>query len=94
MAKTKNQENGKLQEAMAILVETQAAFVQNQTAFLAHMAETDRINSERFARIETILIQHSQFLAELTHMLRALPEAIREKIGFKGSTTAAPVPPA
>jgi hypothetical protein len=54
------------------------------------MAEMDRINSERFARIESLLIDHSRILAEHsriladhTWILQALPEAIRQKIGFK-----------
>ena len=62
---------------------SQAILTQNQDAFLARASETDarvaemdRINSERFARIEALLIEHSR-------ILRALPEAIREKIGFK-----------
>ncbi len=38
---------------------------------------------ERFARIEAILVQHSQILNEHTRILQALPEAVREKIGFK-----------
>ncbi|HMC65379.1 MAG TPA: hypothetical protein VKI65_10615 [Gemmataceae bacterium] len=38
---------------------------------------------ERFARIEAILLQHSQILNELTRMLDRLPEAVRDKIGFK-----------
>jgi hypothetical protein len=49
----------------------------------SRFAEMERSTSERFARIEAILIQHSQILAEHTRILQALPEAIREKIGFK-----------
>lgn len=76
--------------AQANLVQAQAALAQQHTAFLAHaaeidvrvseinarMAETNRVNSERFARIEAILMEHSR-------ILRALPDAIRDKIGFK-----------
>jgi hypothetical protein len=72
-----------LVQAQANLVLAQAGLAQQQTTFLvrigemdARMAETDRINSERFARIETILLEHSR-------ILRALPDAIRDKIGFK-----------
>src|SRR5713226_8563994 len=42
MARAKNQRNGRLEEAMATLLQTQASFVQNQAAFLAQVAETDR----------------------------------------------------
>jgi hypothetical protein len=97
MARTKDQRNGKLEEAMASLVQNQATLLQNQatlvqtqTTFVARMVkideqkvemdrrldETQRLNAERFARIEAILIEH-------TRILHGLPEAIREKIGFK-----------
>jgi len=72
------------------MVQTQAIMAQNQAAFLTRLAETDarhakleaeiaetnRINSERSARIEAILREHSR-------ILQALPDAIRDKIGFK-----------
>jgi hypothetical protein len=98
------QKNGRLEEALAALVQAQATLVQNmatlvqtQTAFVARMAESDarfaewqRVsaalqeeNRERFARIEAILLEHSRILADHTRILQALPDAIREKIGFK-----------
>jgi multidrug resistance efflux pump len=80
------QAQANLVQAQANLVQNQAALAQNQTAFIARMAEidarmaeTNRINSERFARIEAILMEHSR-------ILRALPDAIRDKIGFKSPT--------
>jgi hypothetical protein len=90
MARAKNAGNGRLEEALAALtqnhvalMQAQANLMQNQAAFLARiaeiearMAETDRINSERFARIEAILLEHSR-------ILKALPDTIRDKIGFK-----------
>ena len=103
----------KLDAAMAHLVQTQAIFVQNQAAFQAQIAETNRrmaemdrqivdtnrINSERFARIETILLDHTRILAEHTEILRMLPDAIRDKMGFRAPTNpdhhaAGRVPPA
>ena len=97
MPRVKSIQNGQLEEAMrdlvkaqAHLVETQAAFVQNRAVFQAqmaeinrHIAETDRTNAERFARIEAILRDH-------TRILQALPETIREKIGFKVPERPAP----
>jgi hypothetical protein len=82
---------------MATLLQNQATFVQNQAAFLAQKAEADRrlaeserAIAERFARIEAILLEHSRILAdhtqiltEFSRILQALPDAIREKIGFK-----------
>jgi hypothetical protein len=83
MAKAKPTRNGRLEEAMATLLQNQASLVQNQAAFVGRMSEIDerlskleRIMSERFARIEAILIEHSR-------ILQTLPDAIREKIGFK-----------
>ncbi|HTU89797.1 MAG TPA: hypothetical protein VMF69_06860 [Gemmataceae bacterium] len=77
------QAQANLVQASATLVQANAALAQQHTAFLvrmaeidARMAETNRINSERFARIEAILMEHSR-------ILRALPDAVRDKIGFK-----------
>jgi hypothetical protein len=59
----------------------QTTLMQNQAAFLARAAEIDagvaelqRSNAERFARIEALLLEHNR-------ILQAMPEAIREKIG-------------
>src|SRR5207249_1703414 len=90
MARAKNAGNGRLEEALATLLQNQATLVQTQAAFVARMAEIDarraeidarvaemeRINAERFARIEALLLEHNR-------ILQALPDAIREKIGFK-----------
>jgi hypothetical protein len=72
-----------LGQAQANLVQAHAALAQQQTIFLARMAEidalmaeTNRLNAERFGRIEALLLEHSR-------ILRALPDAIRDKIGFK-----------
>ncbi len=93
MARARNQKNGRLEEAMVMLIQNQASFVQNQTSFLARMAQTDKEiadlrrrdaelrqeTAERFRRIEAILLEHSR-------ILQALPDAIRDKIGFKPET--------
>ena len=76
MARGKSTGNGRLEEALATLIQNQAAFVTQMLETDRRIAEMERINSERFARIEAIL-------AELTRMMRALPEAVREKIGFR-----------
>jgi hypothetical protein len=106
MARTKNGGNGRIDrleeaqanlvQAQANLVQTHAALAQQQTMFLARMAETDRLNAERFARIEAILNEHSRILNEHSRILnehsrilKALPDAVRDKIGFKS-----PSPPA
>jgi len=89
MARTKTQGNGHLEEALAILIQNQASFLARIVEINGRMAETDRISSERFGRIETLLLDHSRILADHTRILQALPEAIRQKIGFK-----TPQPPA
>lgn len=87
MAKRAATSNGRdrLDEAMAMLI-------QNQAAFLSRISEMDRTSSERFARIEQdmssilrVLAEHSQVLAEHSRMLERLPEAVRAKIGFGAS---------
>jgi hypothetical protein len=90
MARAKNSGNGQLEQASRDLTQAQATLAQHQTALLARasetdrqMAETNRINSERFARIKTILAEHSRILTELIRMIQALPEAVREKFGFQ-----------
>ena len=99
MASAKSNGNGRLNEAMtnliqaqACLAQAQATMVQNQAAFLARASEIDarvaendvrfketqRENAERFARIETLLLEHGR-------ILKALPEVMREKMGFRPS---------
>ncbi len=74
----------RLEEALAILI-------QNQAAFLGRLAEIERTTSERFGRIENdmtailrVLSEHSAVLSEHSRLLERLPEAVRDKIGFKG----------
>jgi hypothetical protein len=93
LARKRIADNGRdrLDEAMAMLV-------QNQAAFLNRLAETDRAHAEserrhlecqretaeRFARIEAQMAEIIRVLNEHGRLLESLPEAVREKIGFKG----------
>jgi hypothetical protein len=93
LAKKIPSSNGRdrLEEAMALLI-------QNQASFLSDMRQIERASSERFARIETdmnaimriladhsrILADHGRILADHGRLLERLPDAIRDKIGFKG----------
>jgi len=79
--------NNHLEEAMALLI-------QNQASFLSQMLEMNRVSSERFARIEERLGRLEQnmetilrVLSEHARIMQALPEAIRDKIGFKPPKT-------
>ena len=79
-----------LETAIAVLLHNQAQFVQVQAQFAAEIAKLDRRYNElnvrynelkeesdrRFARIEALLLEHDR-------LLRALPDAIKDKIGFK-----------
>jgi hypothetical protein len=85
LAKKAPTQNGhdRLDEAMALLI-------QNQATFLTRVSETDRRHlefereaNERFARIEAQMEKIIRVHAEHGRMLERLPEAIRDKIGFK-----------
>lgn len=79
-----NSGNNHLEEAMALLINNQAAFIKQLADSERKTAKLRRETDERFRRIEAILLDHSRILAEHTRLLQALPETIREKIGFKG----------
>ena len=58
MARAKNNGNGRLEEAMATLI-------QNQAAFVAQMRDSDTRTAafeRRFDRIEAILLEHNRIL--------------------------------
>jgi len=76
MPRSKNAGNGRLEEALATLIQNQASFLTRMSETDLRVADIDRVNSERFARIEALLIEHNR-------ILQALPDAIRDKIGFK-----------
>jgi len=59
MARAKVERNGRLEEAMATLLQNQASLVQNHISFLAWRSEME----QRFARIEAILLEHSRILS-------------------------------
>jgi hypothetical protein len=72
--------NGRLEDALATLTQNQASFLARMSEIDSRVADMDRISSERFARIEELLLEHNR-------ILQALPEAIREKIGFEAPGT-------
>ncbi len=71
MAAKKNG-NGNLEAAMTLLIQNQAAFVADMRENAKQLAEIRK----DFDIIKGLLIQHER-------TLETLPEAIREKIGFK-----------
>lgn len=78
MAKRNASSNGhdRLEEAMALLIH-------NQAAFLGQMAQTERAPAKRFRRIERELTAIVGVLSEQSRLLEQLPEAVGDKIGFK-----------
>jgi len=71
--------NGRLEEAIALLINSQAVLANNQAAFLSVARETQEdmaLIRRELEQIKAILMRHEQ-------MLQSLPEAIRAKIGFK-----------
>ena len=64
--------NGRLEEALATLINNQALFV-------GQLARMD----ERFAHIEAKLTEIKSILLHHQRTLEALPEAIRQKVGFE-----------
>jgi hypothetical protein len=83
MARAKNAGNGRLEEALATLIQNQAAFLARVSEIDARVAELQRISAERFARIEERFARIEALLIEHNRILQALPDAIRDKIGFK-----------
>ena len=73
---TRKNGSGNLESAMAMLIQNQALFV-NQMSSLATRSD------ERFARIEKGLDLIKGLLIKHEDTLQKLPEAIRDKIGFK-----------
>ena len=69
---SKKSEDHRLEQAMALLI-------QNQAAFVGQLNETNK----RFSRIEDYLQLIKAILLRHEQTLQALPEAIRDKIGFK-----------
>jgi hypothetical protein len=62
-------------------------FVQEAFELDRQLIELQRVNTERFARIEERFAAIEAILLRHEQLLQALPEAIREKIGFKAPGT-------
>ena len=67
-----------------MLIQNQAAFVNRLSETERAHAECERKTAERFARIEGQMAEIIRVLAEHGRLLERLPEAVREKVGFKG----------
>jgi hypothetical protein len=97
VARGKDAGNGEFKQTLATLMQPKANLIQHQTALMqqqsaflaraseidARVGEMDRINTERFARIEDRYVRIEALLLEHNRILQALPDAIRDKTGFK-----------
>ena len=86
--------NNHLEEAMALLIRNQAAFVeqiartdQERLALQRNAEEWQRKNEKRFDRIEKRLASIEASLVQLPKtILLQLPKAVKKEIGFKSPT--------
>lgn len=85
MARKSTSENGHspLEEAMATLINTQAALSGQLAETSRQLLKHERESADTFARIKEDMSAILQVLAEHSRLLQQLPEAIREKIGFR-----------
>jgi hypothetical protein len=99
LARKSTQRNGdnRLEQAMEMLIQNQAAFLGRLSESEKHHLEFERRHlecerrhfeferetAERFARIEAQMAEIIRVLTEQGRLLERLTEAVREKIGFK-----------
>jgi hypothetical protein len=76
----------RLDEAMAMLIQNQAAFVAQHADLERRHLELRSEAVERFARIEAQIAQIIQVLTDHSRQLERLTEAVRDNIGFKAQT--------
>jgi hypothetical protein len=69
---------------MALLIQNQASFLSDLRQTERDRREIERATSERFSRIEAQMAETIRVLNEHGRMLECLPEAVRDKNGFKG----------
>lgn len=84
------QGNGTLAQAIALLIQNQAAFVAELAEANRERTAIERRTEARFRHIEktmdemkAMLIDRERVLREVYEMLKELPEAVRQKIGFE-----------
>jgi hypothetical protein len=75
---TRQRKPTELEAAIALMLHTQVKLAAEMVGINQRYNELKESSDRRFAHIEELLLQHDK-------LLRALPEAIREKIGFQKS---------
>ena len=66
--------NGRLEEALATLIDSQASLASNQATFQANLMAQTAQSDERFARIEGELAEIKAILLRHEQMLQSLPK--------------------
>ena len=77
MAPRARQRNRTLEAAMAMLLQNQAALAKQHLEFLDRSDKRNAEIMKEFDLIKAVLARHER-------ILERLPEAIRQKIGFRG----------
>jgi hypothetical protein len=78
-----------IEEAIALLLQNQAAFLSEQTKVALEFLEIKRsfvaiqIQLSQLDQIKAIVLRHDDALRDLHDMISKLPETIRQQIGFK-----------
>lgn len=67
-----------LEMALTVLIQNQAKFVSEMADINRRSNELKEETAKRFSNIENLLLQHNQ-------LLKALPDTLKEKIGFQKS---------
>ncbi len=69
------QAQANLVQAQAAMSQAESTLIQNQASFVTQKAEIDkrigemeRVNSDRFARIESLLLEHNRILTDHTQI--------------------------
>jgi hypothetical protein len=73
----------RLEEAMAMLIQNEAAFVGRLAENERRHLEFERETAEHFAAFESKMAEIIRAVNEHNRLLERLPDEIRERIGFK-----------
>ena len=83
MSRRPNETSVNLHQAMELLIQNQAAFVRELAESNRRREEMKLESDRRFAESDRRFAAIERELAEIRRLLFELPEAIRQKIGFK-----------
>jgi hypothetical protein len=76
-----------IQAAIALLIQNQAAFVAQQAETNKIMAESERRLTRDVEEIKATIARMSEDITRLYDLIEQLPETLRQKIGFRTPLT-------